>query len=59
MSVAWALDLWYMQEALLELLVEPVEGGVALAEEQDKEEDWKRRSSVAGGVAPLQAPKPV
>ena len=59
MSVAWAPDLWYMQKALLELLVEPAEGGVAPAEEQDKEEDRKRRSSAAGRVAPLQAPEPV
>ena len=42
-----------MWEALLELLAEPVEGGVAVAEEEDKEEDWRRRSSMASEAMPL------
>ena len=28
-------------------------------EEEDKEEDWRRGSSVASGVVPLQVPEPV
>ena len=57
MSIAWALDLRRIREVLLELLVEPAEGGVAVVEGEDKEEDQRRRSSVASGGAPLQAPE--
>ena len=64
MSVVWAPDLRHVWVALLEGLAEQAEeGGKATAgppmEEEDEEEDRRGGSSVAGMVAPLQAPKPV
>ena len=58
MSIAWALDLQRMWEALLELLAELVEGGVAAAElpMEEEEEEQQRRGPSAGGAVPLQAP---
>ena len=54
MSVAWGPDLRHMQEALLELLAERAEAGVAVAEEEDKQE---QRGPSAGRAVPLQAPE--
>ena len=53
MSMSWALGLQHLQEALLGLLEG---GGVPTVEppreEEDKEEEWRKRPSVAGKIAP-------
>ena len=53
LGLLWALDGRHLQKALQGLLVEEQakEGGVAMVEEEDKEED--RRPSAAGRAVPL------
>ena len=58
MSVAWALNLRCVWDALLGWLAEQAkEGGEATVKEENEEEDWRRRSSTASGVMPLQVPE--
>ena len=58
----WSPDVRCIWDALREWLAEQAEGGMAAAqlllEEEGKEEDLRRGSYTAGGLAPREVPEP-